>query len=148
MSRLKHHNLDAVVASLAGILLKAFGDTDAITIEPNSDDADVVVGATGETVVNLINDENMILTIHLMETAAEVAALDTLRTLQRAAMKIGPVAPQPFRCFDPISGETTSTNYTVFMRQPDRSKAAKSGMREYRLLLSDPVITSPVLNVG
>uniref|UniRef100_A0A6M3M9I2 Uncharacterized protein n=1 Tax=viral metagenome TaxID=1070528 RepID=A0A6M3M9I2_9ZZZZ len=147
MGRAKHHNLDAVIASLGGILLSGYGDSDALTIEPNSDSADVSVGADGETVVNVINDDNYLLTIHLMETSAAVVQLDVLYKAQRTAMRIGPLLPQPFRMSDPISGESVSTDRTVFLRPPDRSKGSKSGMREYKLLLSAPTIIPPALNV-
>ena len=117
-----------MIASLGGVPLQGFGENDALTIEPNADDADLTVGADGETAVNVINDDNYLLTIHLLETSATVPLLDALRTTQRNLMKVGPLTPQPFRLFvwSNTIGSSSESSLVIVMRYLIRSVSEPS----------------------
>ena len=133
---LKSYNLGLVQVTIGGIPIGGYDTDGGIEFEQGSDLYEKTVGATGLPTYSLLNDDSIEATITVMETSASYAALAALLQAQiLASSATGVIPPLPFAMFDPSTGDTLASAFTVFMTRPNQNKGRTAGPREFRISL-------------
>ena len=135
----KTYNIKAVTAILGSFPLGGgYGEDGGLEFEWDADLFEVTVGADGETAYSRTNNDNVTLTITVMESSRAYKDLATLMQAQLLLVDNGaPIAPLNFSMYDPINGDSCASQYAVFLNRPAPSKSGTIGEREFRISLNN-----------
>lgn len=128
------HDASRFAISMCGIILSGFGKDSAITIEPNADHREGVVGVDGHAVSSQLNDKSAVVTCTLMETAPAHRALLALYNLDQATR--GGAGTGVFEMRDLTNGDVDSSQVANIMRRPDRKVAGSASEYEWKFWLA------------
>lgn len=87
------YSADEITCVFAGILIEGFAEDEAITIEPESDDYEDVVGVDGHVAVSKTRDQRHTVTLKLLQTSPTNDLLSAHRAAGLAAPNGLGVAP-------------------------------------------------------
>lgn len=135
------YNLAAVSVILGSVPVTEWGESDAISIVPESDRTSAKVSADGSVTMSVLNDNRHTATITVMETSYAYTLLSQLAEAQAAAQAIGQLGAFAFLLIDPATGDKVAEPRAVFRRLPDMTKAKEAGQRVFQLHLPSPTIT-------
>ena len=144
--RLKGHSMLASDVQVGSATITGYGEDGGIDIVPNADLAEITVGADGETIVELLGDDNYIITIKVLPTSRAHLLLEAALETQLTAAKAGVIIPQPFFFRNRNTGRAIASDRSFFLRRPDESHNKKVASREYVLVVGNPTRTPPVNN--
>lgn len=137
MARTATHNLALVQFSVGGRKIGGFGTEGGLTITWGSDLFDVQVGADGQAVASVTNDQSAIVEVTVMESSKGYRDLAELLKKQLGEARVGALGRMEVRMKDPINGDKVSEQYGVFLNRPEISKAKVAGERVFRIFCAN-----------
>ena len=117
--------------------ITAFSDGDGIKLAPNADLATIGVGANGHVVVSLSSDDHYTAEITVMQDSADYALLEAERIAQRPATPAA-IPRLSFLLKNTITGESWSTDFTVFTAAPELTYGPEKSDATFKLFLVSP----------
>ena len=130
----KTYNLRAIQLSVGGRKIGGYGTDGGISITWGSDLFEVAVGADGQGVASVSNDQSAMIEITVMETAKGYKDLAELQKAQLGELQDGgAIGRMEVRMKDPINGDKIGEQYGVFVNRPEMAKAKTAGERVFRI---------------
>lgn len=125
----KTYNLKRCKVAINSIPIEGFGETDALSFEPNEDSWTLTVGGDGEKTRSRMNNDSFTITLTLMQNSAAMAVL------QQAHMAdiLSGNAKFSLEVIDLETPEALVVPECWVMRQPTIAFARQVGEREWRL---------------
>jgi len=134
------HALKACILIVGPTRITEFGESDALSIEPNSDMAEISVSADGSPTVVATNDDTMIASITVRQTGFAYRTLSALVQAQDVALKTTGLIPfVPFTFVNPATGDQVSDIGIVFLNKPGFMANKGVGDVVFRVALTRPL---------
>lgn len=133
MAKTKTYNLALVQLSVGGRKIGGYGVDGGIAITWGGDLFEVAVGADGQAVASVNNDQSAIVEITVMESSKGYRDLAELQKAQLQEARVGAIGRMEVRMKDPINGDKVSEQYGVFLNRPEMSKGKTAGERVFRI---------------
>jgi len=130
----KTYNLAQVQIAINGVPIEGFGESDAITFEPNSDLYESAVGADGEVTRSATNDRSGTITITLMSTSVSNATMTFYLTASKASGG-GLLGNDKFQIYvkDLNSGDFFLANNAYIQKEPNSTYGRNAAEREWTI---------------
>ena len=126
----KTYNLAQVSISINGVPIEGFGESDAISFEPNSDLYESAVGADGEVTRSATNDRSGTITITLMSTSLSNLKFSGFMALSKA---LGAADKFIISVNDTNSGDFFLATNAYIQKEPNSTYARNASEREWTL---------------
>lgn len=146
----KYYDLKNVVCTIGATAVGGFGDSDAISVEWDSDLTEAKKMADGGTVYSRLNDRGMMVTFTLSQHSRaypQLAAMLELQHGDNSGIPVPILAALPFFLTDISNGDSISSTDCVFMSRPAASKNKTAGDVTFKVHLPNPKIINGARNL-
>ena len=126
----KTYYLARVAIAINGTPIEGFGESDAISFEPNSDIYESAVGADGEVTRSATNDRSGTITITLMSTSLSNLKFSGFMALSKA---LGAADKFIISVNDTNSGDFFLATNAYIQKEPNSTYARNASEREWTL---------------
>lgn len=140
---LKTYDIKNVTCIFGGVIMRGFADGSAITVEPDENVFNVVVGSDGETTRSRTNNDNYKATIKLMQTSGAHSDLQA-QTLRNSALT---GTTFPFTLVDGHTGEQISCAQAFVEKLPTTEFGRDASEREWVICLPAAKFENVILDI-
>lgn len=140
---LKTYDIKNVTCIFGTVILRGYADGSAITVEPEENVFNTVVGSDGETTRSRTNNDNYKATVKLMQTSGAHADLQA-QTLRNSALT---GTTFPFKLIDGHTGETIDCAEAYVEKLPTVEYGRDASEREWVICLPAATFGNTVLDI-